>query len=239
MEKVRLDKAIASQGTQTRSQVRKMLKNGLVTVNGVPEKDAGRHVCAGEDVICINGVALNYRRFIYIMMNKPAGVVSASRDPKTQTVVDLVPESLKRDGLFPAGRLDKDTTGFMLITDDGDYAHRMLSPKNHVSKIYVAALDAPVCEKEIQEFEKGIVLSDGTKCLRALLEPLNDGAEACARVTVCEGKFHQVKRMFQAVGREVTALKRVQIGGVKLDESLKPGECRQLTQNEELSIFNK
>lgn len=235
----RVDKIITSQGTMTRAEVKRLLKSGAVTVNGKTVKDPGLHVQPETDLIVINGTALRYRRFLYLMMNKPAGVLSASRDPKAETVIDLLPEELRRAGLFPAGRLDKDTTGFVLITDDGDFAHRMLSPARHVEKLYEAQLDHPVGEKEIAAFAAGITLEDGLVCMKARLEPLADNPFPAARVTVCEGKFHQVKRMFAAVDRTVIALRRLAIGGVRLDEGLSPGECRELTENELNSIFNK
>lgn len=234
----RIDKIITSQGTMTRAQVRRLLKSGAVTVNGKTVKDSGAHVQPETDIITVNGEPLRYRRFIYIMMNKPSGVLSASRDPKAQTVIDLLPKELCRAGLFPAGRLDKDTTGFVLITDDGDFAHKILSPSRRVEKLYEAQLDRPVGEKEAAAFADGLTLEDGFECLKAHLEPLGDNPPA-ARVTVCEGKFHQVKRMFAAVGATVVALKRLAIGGVRLDETLAPGECRELTENELNSILNK
>lgn len=235
----RIDKMITSQGALTRTEVRRMMKAGCVQVNGAVVKDPGKHVDTQADEVFVNGVPLIYREHVYIMMNKPAGVLSASRDPKAPTVIDLVPEELRRGGLFPAGRLDKDTTGFILITDDGELSHRMLSPKNHVPKVYEAVLDLPVGEEEAAAFAKGIVLEDGTRCREAVLEPLADKQPPAARVTLCEGKFHQVKRMFSAVGRTVLALKRLSIGGVALDESLNYSQCRLLTDFELHSILDK
>lgn len=235
----RIDKIITSQGLLTRTDVRRMVKSGAVQVNGAVVKDPGKHVDTQSDQITINGIPLIYREHIYIMMNKPAGVLSASRDPKTPTVIDLVPKELQRAGLFPAGRLDKDTTGFILITDDGDFAHRILSPKNHVPKVYEAELDAPVHPEDITAFSRGIVLEDGVQCRSAVLEPLADKQVPAARVTLCEGKFHQVKRMFAAVGKTVVSLKRLSIGGVALDESLAPSQCRLITDLELHSILNK
>lgn len=239
MKLQRIDRMIASQGTQTRAGIRRLLKAGAVTVNGKIEKDPGRHVEPGKDQIALNGVPLQYQQYLYLMLYKPAGVLSASRDPKAETVLDLLPERFRREGLFPAGRLDKDTTGFVLITDDGGFAHRMLSPKQHVEKLYEAQLDKPVGEEEIRRFASGLVLEDGFSCMEARLEPLAGRPFPAARVTICEGKFHQVKRMFAAVGRTVVALHRLAIGNVWLDASLSPGECRELTQQERHSIFNK
>lgn len=235
----RIDKVITSQGTMTRAGVKRLLKTGAVTVNGKTVKDPGLHVEPATDIISVSGKQLCYRKFVYIMMNKPAGVLSASRDPKAKTVIDLLPEEFRRPGLFPAGRLDKDTTGFVLITDDGDFAHRILSPGRHVDKLYEAQLDRPVGEKETALFAQGLTLDDGLTCMGARLEPLEGLPYPAARVTVCEGKFHQVKRMFAAVDRTVLALKRLAIGSVVLDSALAPGECREITEKELGSIFNK
>ena len=163
------------------------------------------------------------------MMNKPKGVISASEDKSVPTVVDLVPDELKRSGLFPAGRLDSDTTGFVLITDDGDFAHRILSPKKHVEKTYHALLERPLSESDIKSFADGIELKDGTLCLESKLRSLGG---SMAEVIIHEGKYHQVKRMFAAVGNKVLELRRVKIGGLSLDESLKEGECREITSDE-------
>ena len=172
------------------------------------------------------------------MMNKPAGVISASSDPKCPTAVDLVPPEYQRAGLFPAGRLDKDTTGFLLITDDGDFAHRMLAPKRHVPKTYHATLDAMADESQCARFSGGLTLADGFTCLPAKVRML-PGEEPVAEVILHEGKYHQVKRMFAAVGLHVLALRRVAIGGVSLDPSLAPGECRELTREELTGITGK
>ena len=169
------------------------------------------------------------------MMNKPAGVLSAARDSRTPTVIDLLPEALRRRGLFPAGRLDKDTTGLLIITDDGDMAHRMLAPKSHVMKRYEAVLDIPADEEDVDAFAKGIPLQDFV-CLPARLE-LEKGT-CIARVEVQEGKFHQVKRMFAARGKTVLTLKRLRIGGLDLDETLQPGQARELNEKEIALIFS-
>ena len=180
---------------------------------------------------------MRFQRHVYLMMNKPAGVVSASRDSREKTVVDLVPPALSRRDLFPAGRLDRDTTGLLILTDDGEFAHRMLSPKKHVYKLYEASVDGPVGAEEIEKFAAGVALEDGTVCLPAGLTVVKQGTAWETLVEIREGKFHQVKKMFLAVGRRVLRLKRVRIGGLELDKTLKEGECRELTKEELALIF--
>ena len=228
----RLDKLIASQGKLSRSDVKKMVKSGRVTVDGAVVKSADIKVDADKSVISVDGKALNYKKNIYIMLNKPQGVISASNDKTQKTVVDLVPPELYRDGLFPAGRLDGDTVGFVLMTDDGDFAHRILSPKNHIMKTYHATLRSPLTEEDIAAFKNGIELSDGTLCLEAEVRMLEKTDEPIAEVKICEGKYHQVKRMFAALGNKVLYLKRVRMGGLDLDESLEEGQCREITPEE-------
>ena len=235
----RLDKLIASQGKLSRSDVKKMVKSGRVTVDGAVVKSADIKVDADKSVISVDGKALNYKKHIYIMLNKPQGVISASNDKTQKTVVDLVPPELYRDGLFPAGRLDGDTVGFVLITDDGDFAHRILSPKNHIMKTYHATLRSPLTEEDISAFKNGIELSDGTLCLEAEVRMLEKTDEPIAEVKICEGKYHQVKRMFAALGNKVVYLKRVRMGGLQLDESLEEGQCREITAEELLLLSEK
>ena len=236
MEKERLDKLIASQGLLTRSEVKVMIKKGLVTVNGIVSKDGGLKV-SYDDMVMVNGEALSQQRFTYIMLNKPKGVVSASEDKHDKTVVDILPDKLKRKNLFPAGRLDKDTTGFSLITDDGDFAHRILSPSRHVKKTYLARVSGRVdVEKAINAFKEGVILSDGTVLLSAELELLEDTETPLFKVVIKEGKYHQIKRMFQTLGVSVIELKRISIGGLVLDEALKEGEARLISRDELLLI---
>ncbi|MCI8497581.1 MAG: rRNA pseudouridine synthase [Clostridiales bacterium] len=227
----RLDKILASQNIGTRKEVRSMVRRGRVMVDGTAVKSPETKVDPYRQSITVDGAVLNYQKYLYLMMNKPAGVVSATRDPKEKTAVDLVPDEYQRSGLFPAGRLDKDTTGFLLITDDGDFAHRMLSPGKHVPKTYHAQLDAPVGEEQCGQFAEGITLGDGFVCLPAQVKMIETDPPV-AQVVLHEGKYHQVKRMFAACSRHVRALKRVAIGGVWLDEELEPGDCRPLTQVE-------
>lgn len=233
----RLDKIIASQGKLSRSDVKKMIKGGRITVDGTVPKTADIKIDAEKTVITVDGKALNYKKHIYIMLNKPQGVISASNDKTQKTVVDLVPAELYRDGLFPAGRLDGDTVGFVLITDDGDFAHRILSPKNHIMKTYHATLRAPLTDEDIEHFKKGVELSDGTLCLEAEVRMLPDTESPTAEVKICEGKYHQVKRMFAALGNKVVYLKRVKMGQLDLDPALAEGQCRELTDYE-LTLIN-
>lgn len=231
MSKERLDKIIASQGQFSRSEVRDLVRKGSVTVNGAVVRDSALKVDAGSDKITVCGKPFGYSRFVYIMLNKPKGVVSASRSPQDKTVVDLVPTQMKREGLFPAGRLDKDTTGFVLITDDGDFAHRILSPKNHIEKTYIATLSVPLSPQDTQRFRSGVTLADGYECLPAKIEQLNEQGTV-VEIKLKEGKYHQIKRMAAACGSHVDELKRVAMGGLKLDEKLAEGECRFLSDAE-------
>lgn len=226
---LRLDRLLAGQGFGTRREVKELLGRGAVFVNDAVCARPERKVDPERDCVAVEGRPLRYRAHVYLMMNKPAGVISASEDPRERTVVDLLPPALRRPGLFPAGRLDRDTTGLLLLTDDGAFAHAVLSPHRHVAKQYEALLDAPVGSAEAERFARGLTLEDGTVCLPARLEPL----EGClARVTLREGKYHQVKRMFEAVERHVRALRRVAMGALTLDASLAPGGTRELTPEE-------
>lgn len=228
----RLDKILSFALKISRTDVKKLMKKQSVTVNGAMVKSGDIKINPDMDEIRLNGSMVIYQKYIYIMMNKPEGVISASNDKSQETVVDLVPEELRRDGLFPAGRLDADTTGFMLITDDGDFAHRILSPKNHVEKTYHARLAQRLAEGDIEKFLTGIELKDGTLCLEARLSVLEDGDNPLVEVVIHEGKYHQVKRMFAALGNRVTELRRIKIGGLSLDERLAEGECREITKEE-------
>ncbi len=225
MSQQRLDKIIASQGRYSRSDVKRLARNGEITVNGKAVSDCGMKVDPEKDSISVGGEAFGYSEFIYIMLNKPEGVVSASRSPGKKTVVDLVPAELYRDGLFPAGRLDKDTTGFVLITDDGAFAHEILSPKKHVEKTYIAQLDRPIGETDLEKFRSGITLNDGYECLPAGIKVLTDDG-LTVEIKLREGKYHQIKRMAAACGSHVNKLHRVSMGGLELDKKLASGECR-------------
>ncbi|MBD8962229.1 MAG: rRNA pseudouridine synthase [Ruminococcaceae bacterium] len=228
----RLDKLIASQGRFSRREVQELIKNGAVKVNGITVRDRGAKSDDEKDIICVNGEQLDFQRFVYIMLNKPKGVVSATNDKNEKTVIDLVPKEFKGRNLFPAGRLDITTTGFVLVTDDGDFAHRILSPKNHIEKTYEARLAESVTEGQLEAVRNGIGLKDGTKCLPAKVTVLADGEKPLVEIKICEGKYHQIKRMFAAAGNGVIELKRTQMGRLTLDPSLKEGECRLLDAHE-------
>lgn len=238
VKKERLDKLIASQGLLSRNDVKNMVKGGEVSVNGIVVKDSSLKV-SYEDNITVKGEPLLQTEFTYIMLNKPKGVVSASEDKRDKTVVDILPDELKRKNLFPAGRLDKDTTGFSLITDDGDFAHRILSPARHVDKTYIATVSDRIdFDNAKKAFKDGIVLGDGTILLSAHLELIEDEEKQVFKVVIKEGKYHQIKRMFASLGTSVVELKRIAIGGLALDASLQEGEARLITEAE-LKLIEK
>ncbi|MBM7096369.1 MULTISPECIES: pseudouridine synthase [Alteribacter] len=233
---MRLDKLLANMGFGSRKDVKKLFKQGSVTVNETPAKDGKTHVDPENDVIIVNGEELEYKEFIYLMMNKPQGVISATEDKSEQTVIDLLePEDLVFEP-FPVGRLDKDTVGLMFLTNDGKLAHQLTSPKKKVTKLYVATIDQALGEKEISALESGVTLDDGYETKPATVEVLAQGDGLKIRLGIMEGKFHQVKRMFEAVGRKVVFLKRETIGSLTLDETLEPGTYRELT-DEELALI--
>ncbi len=234
----RLDKILASQGILSRRDVKEIVKKGRVSINGKVVRDSAVKVDSNTDEVAVDGERIILKKHIYIMMNKPQGVISASDSENDETVVDLVPDNLFRKGLFPAGRLDKDTTGFVLITDDGDFAHKILSPKNHIFKTYLARLEHNLTKSDIEKLENGITLQDGTILKEAKVEIVEQGESPLIKIMICEGKYHQVKRMFAATGNKVIALHRSKMGELSLDLSLKPGECREITP-EELSKIAK
>ena len=232
----RLDKYISSRGGYSRRDAQKLIKSGCVAVAG--EICRQNDLKVGEDdEITVNGQAVCGEQYVYIMMNKPAGVVSATKDNRDRTVLDILPDELKRRGLFPAGRLDKDTEGLLIITNDGDFAHRMLSPKKHVEKKYIAKLDGAITEETIKRFEDGIIFSDGVKCLPAKLEINSETDENVGIVTICEGKFHQVKKMFSTCGLNVVHLKRISVGNLYLDSNLPIGCCKSLSKLDVKQVF--
>ena len=236
MKKERIDKLIAGSGKLSRKDVIGLISHGDVEVNGKTVKSGSEKVDAETDEIRVRGEIFTIKKHIYIMLNKPKGVVSASDGKGEKTVCDLVPEELMRRGLFPAGRLDKDTTGFVLITDDGEFAHRILSPKNHIDKNYVVSLRDNIEDEAVSVLENGITLRDGTTFLPSKIKILSD--KEC-EITICEGKYHQIKRMFCAVGNKVVDLRRIKMGGLFLDEKLKDGECREITADELTLITEK
>ncbi len=231
MEKERLDKLISNITGISRSEIKKLSKKGLISLNGNTVSDCSVKTDAETDTVCVNNEKIELKKYVYIMLNKPKGVISASEGRDAVTVVDILPNELRRNGLFPAGRLDKDTTGFVLITNDGDFAHRILSPKNHVEKTYTATLDKPISDSSADELRNGITLKDGTVFKPAVIEPCPCNPIK-VKVIICEGKYHQIKRMFKAVGCEVLELERIKIGGLSLDSSLKLGEARYITDGE-------
>ena len=233
----RIDKILVSQGIGSRKEVKSRIKSGEVAVDGKILRDSAQKIDPENQNITVCGEELHFRRYLYLMMNKPKGVLSASRDTRQQTVLDLIPQKWYRKGLFPAGRLDIDTVGLIIITDDGEFAHKMLSPKKKVYKRYEAVVDGMVTEKEQEQFREGIEFLDGTVCLPAELLIRKSAKQSEVTIEICEGKFHQIKKMFLAVGMKVLFLKRVQIGKLRLDPHLKEGECRELTQEEICQIF--
>ena len=233
--KERLDKFISSQTALSRKEAQKAIRDKRVTVNGDICRSVDIKIDTEADAVALDGKALTYQTHVYYMMNKPSGVVSATEDRVEKTVLDLLPPELRRKGLFPAGRLDKDTTGLLILTDDGDYAHRMLSPKKHVKKRYIATLDRTPDDSISVRFEEGIVLKDGTVC-KSGQASLLDGTRVA--VEISEGKYHQVKRMFAALGYHVEALERVRIGALSLDGDLSPGEVREMTKDEADLVFS-
>lgn len=238
MKRERLDKILSSQNLGTRREVGEMIRAGRVSVNGGTELRPGRKADTEADRISLDGKLLTVKERLVLMMDKPAGVLSASRDPSARTVVDLLPREWRRRGIFPAGRLDRDTEGLLILTDDGALAHRMLAPKSHVTKWYEARLAFPATEDDAAAFRAGLPLSDMV-CLPSELTfpPGSDGTLALVKLR--EGKFHQVKRMFAARGNRVLALRRVRIGGLSLDASLAPGNARELSEDEIRSIFSE
>lgn len=234
MNRQRLDKIISSQFNVSRSIARRDVKIGRVTVDGAVVKDFGFLADTDSQKIEYMGQVLAYKKYLYLIMNKPKGVISASEDKSKKTVIDLIPENLRRQGLFPVGRLDKDTTGLLIITDDGDFAHNLLSPKKQIFKTYRALLDGDITEEMCDRFSEGIVLADGTACKKAELKRLD---ECNGEIKISEGKYHQIKRMFGVVGLGVIELKRVAMGGFWLPEDLPEGECRELTKCEIDAIF--
>ncbi len=227
----RLDKILASQGVGSRKECAALIRRGEVAVNGAAARRPEQKADPEHDAIAVRGAPLCYRRTVTLMMNKPGGVLSATRDPHGVTVLDLLPPEQRARGLFPAGRLDRDTEGLLLLTNDGALAHRMLAPKSHVWKRYLARVDGPLSAQDAQAFAAGLAL-EGMVCLPASLEILEPGPQALAVAAVREGKFHQVKRMFLARGRRVLSLRRIAVGGLSLDPSLPPGAARPLTPEE-------
>ena len=233
----RLDKLLAGTGRWSRREVKTLVKEGRVLVDGAPAAAADQKLDPAASRVLVDREELALGGFAYVMLHKPPGTLSATEDPRQKTVLDLLSPELRRRGLFPVGRLDKDSEGLLLLTDDGDLAHRLLSPGKHVDKVYRVWLDRPLGEADREAFAAGVVLADGTACRPAGLEPLGDGREAL--VTLHEGKYHQIKRMCASRGAAVCRLKRLSMGALALDEALEPGEWRLLSAEEVIKIGGK
>ena len=233
----RIDKLLSSTGRWSRREVKQLVKEGRVLADGLPVNAADQKIDPETAALQVDGEVLTIRKYTYVMMNKPAGVLSATEDARQETVLDLLPPDLRKQNLFPVGRLDKDSQGLLLLTNDGGLAHRLLSPKKHVDKVYYIRTEAPLSPEDQAAFAEGVILADGTACLPAKLELLGDGREAL--VTMHEGKYHQIKRMIASRGTAVCQLKRLSMGTLVLDQNLKEGEFRLLTGEEVSKIGGK
>ena len=230
----RLDKFLCDCGVGTRSQVKAILKSGAVTVDGMTERDNGRKIDPKVQAICLNGERLGKTGRIVVMLNKPAGFVTATEDARERTVMELLPKELRHLDLKPVGRLDKATEGLLLFTNDGDLLHRLITPKKEVPKVYYARHEGTATDQDVTAFSEGLILADGTKCLPARLEPLGPGESL---VTVCEGKYHQVRRMMASRRMHVDYLERRREGNLSLG-TLERGKLRQLTEEEIEALEN-
>ncbi len=233
---IRLDKYLADCGVGTRTEIKKLIASGFVTVDGMKKPLPKDKIDENTASVYLNGKLMKYRKYIYLMLNKPSGYVSAVRDNHYPVVTELVPDEYKHFEVFPMGRLDIDTVGLLVLTNDGDMAHRLLSPAKHIPKKYLAKVDGAITKDDIRFFESGMNLGDFfTK--PAILNPISTGEdESVAEVTIVEGKFHQIKRMFEKTGKKVTYLKRIQMNNLVLDEDLSEGEVRELTEEEVLLL---
>ena len=231
-KKMRVDKLLSNVGVASRAELKKYCKQGLIYVNGKVINNPGVQVDSENDEVMFNGEKIVYREFVYIMLNKPDGYISATFDKYDPIVLDLIDQSYLVFEPFPVGRLDKDTEGLLVLTNYGQLAHRVLSPKKHVPKTYYAKIEGKVTQEDILAFEKGVVLDDGYETMPSQLKILKSDDMSEIELTIHEGKFHQVKRMFESVGKKVVYLKRLSMGKLKLDESLELGEYRELTEEE-------
>lgn len=231
-KKQRLDKVLSHMGYGSRKECRSLIKQKVVNVNGVVMTDSGYQLDPYVDDIRVHGEKLVYRQFIYVMLNKPQGVISATEDAMDRTVIDLLSEELVHFSPFPVGRLDKNTEGLLLLTNDGQLAHELLSPKKNIEKTYYVEVDGPLDEQDQLRMSEGLVLDDGYETLPAQLHIKESGVTSKAEITIVEGKFHQVKRMFRALGRQVTYLQRIKMGPLHLDPELELGTYRELTEEE-------
>ena len=231
-KKMRVDKLLSNVGVASRAELKKYCKQGLISVNGKVINNPGVQVDSENDDVRFNGEKIVYREFVYIMLNKPDGYISATFDKYDPIVLDLIDQSYLVFEPFPVGRLDKDTEGLLVLTNDGQLAHRVLSPKKHVPKTYYAKIQGKVTEEDILAFEKGVILDDGYETMPSQLKILKSDDMSEIELTIHEGKFHQVKRMFESVGKKVVYLKRLSMGKLMLDENLNLGEYRELTDEE-------
>ena len=231
-KKLRIDKILSNVGYGSRAEIKKYCKYGIIFVNGQVVNNPGLQVDPENDEIIFDGEKVNYREFVYIMLNKPGGYISATFDKHDPIVLDLIDLSYLVFEPFPVGRLDKDTEGLLVLTNDGQLSHRVLSPKKHVPKTYYAKIQGKVTKEDILAFEKGVILDDGYETMPSQLKILKSDDMSEIELTIHEGKFHQVKRMFESVGKKVVYLKRISMGKLKLDESLELGEYRELTEEE-------
>ena len=235
---MRLDKYLSDCGAGTRSEIKKLIKKGLVQVEGLSSVKAETQIDPENAVVTLNGVSVKYQKFIYLMLNKPPGYVSATWDARQSVVLDLVPQEYLHYQPFPVGRLDIDTEGFCLLTNDGQLAHRLLSPVKHIPKTYYAEISGRVTQEDIKAFSEGVTLDDGYLTKPATLSILEEGDISRVEVIITEGKFHQIKRMFLSVGKEVVYLKRTAMNHLELDPCLGLGEIREITK-EELLLLEK
>ncbi|MED1600193.1 16S rRNA pseudouridine(516) synthase [Alkalihalophilus pseudofirmus] len=236
---MRLDKLLSNMGYGSRKEVKKVLKNGSVRINEKVIKDGSYKVDPDQSDVTVLGELVEYKPYVYLMLNKPQGVISATEDNHHKTVIDLLDESYLLYDPFPVGRLDKDTEGMLLLTNDGKFSHSLMSPKKHVKKTYYAKVKGTVTEEDIGLFKNGVTLEDGYVTKPADLTIITAGEQSEIELTITEGKFHQVKRMFEAVDKKVTFLKRISIGGLKLDPSLEKGMVRELTEEDKLALFEE
>ena len=235
MPKLRLDKVLSDLGVASRRELKEIIRSGRVLVNGVPVREPERKLDPEQEQLSLDGELLSAPRPRYWMMDKPLGVVCATEDTWEKTVLDLLPPELRRLGLFPVGRLDKDTSGLLILTNDGDFAHRVISPKSAVEKCYSARVDGELDDEDVRAFRDGLVLRDGTRCLPAILEPMESGK---CLVRVVEGKYHQVRRMLASRGKPVLELRRISVGMLDLDENLGPGGWKELDKEDLCRLFS-
>lgn len=231
-KKERIDKVLSNLGYGTRKEIKKHMKEGLVKVNEDIVKDPSTKIDPENDLVLFKESEVNYRKYIYLMLNKPSGYISATEDYLHDTVLELIEEEDLVFNIFPVGRLDKDTEGLLMLTNDGQLAHKVLAPKNRVPKTYYARVSGIVDDNDVEEFKEGVILDDGYKTLPSELKVINSGSISEIELTIYEGKFHQVKRMFESVGKTVIYLKRLSMGNLKLDKNLELGEYREITEEE-------